>query len=865
MKRLAILFVLLLVVQASAEDVRLDWVDQGFSGKLGFYRPRRVDLSPTKPARVTRMPENVSNPLFGTVSFGSREAPVVVTVLLDEPDTGAARLWIDTDGNGDLTDDPPVQWFARQSTGKSGPTTTWHGNATIPINYGNERRTLAINLYRFDKNTPLGQKQKNSLFYYLDSGFSGNISLDGKTYKAALVDDTGRGDFSGDANAARSGASLVIDLNDNGKFDLHSESFDANKPFNIGGITYEITGLTPPGGSFQLVKSSRTVAETPVLPAMDTGTKPIAFEDVSTTGQPIRFPSNYRGKLVMIDFWATWCGPCRGEIPNLVNVYDEFHSRGFEVIGVSLDNEKTRSKLASFIADNHMSWPQICDGRGWEAKLAQQYGVHGIPAAWLIDGTTGLIVAEGNDLRGTRLRPTIQRCLENLGKSPGRTSVASSQTPANAATSSGPQIIRSSADVKKLNQPVPSRIVPDDPLVAKVRALAKAGKLLTPAAFDSLLNSPKPAPIPVATVDNDGLKSIRPASAADSDSDQGLVIADPGLKSLRSLTGAGFGAGFGAGNQPLRGREIADRAARAYVRAGWIYHCSRCDGWHVRIAGGYAIASNTIVTAWHVMQTPDTIKQGEGYPVVIRGNDEFLPVVSVLAADERIDTVILRVATANLSPLALSANAQIGDAAYCYSDPRGVRGYFSNGMINRFYARPGGSANNPADQRFNVSTDWAPGSSGAAILDDTAHVIGHVTRIKPLFGGNASDDSDDHAQSATLMTLHEGVPASCVLKLIETTNRAALRPQTIASAANTPPPVPTAETKLESSTTPPAPAEPNLQLQGILSDGKSREAMINGVSVKEGDDVEGARVVSIDKKQGVKLQFQGREIVLQSQ
>jgi S1-C subfamily serine protease len=271
-----------------------------------------------------------------------------------------------------------------------------------------------------------------------------------------------------------------------------------------------------------------------------------------------------------------------------------------------------------------------------------------------------------------------------------------------------------------------SKPVPEDPLVPRARELAKTGRLLTSANFNLLMKSPKPAPIAV----------------------------------------------LAAATQPLRGREIAEHAAQAYVRAGWIYHCSKCDRWHVRIAGGYAIAKNTIVTAFHVMEIPDTIKQGEGYPVVIRGNDEFLPIVGVLAADENSDTIILRVATTNLYPLALSANARIGDAAYCFSDPRDVRSYFSSGIVNRFYTRAGGSANNPADQRLNVSTDWAPGSSGAAVLDECGNVIGHVARIKSLLGDKPIDDSDEHGESVapTLMTLHEAVPAGSVLKLIEKTN-----------------------------------------------------------------------------------------------
>jgi hypothetical protein len=104
-----------------------------------------------------------------------------------------------------------------------------------------------------------------------------------------------------------------------------------------------------------------------------------------------------------------------------------------------------------------------------------------------------------------------------------------------------------------------------------------------------------------------------------------------------------------------------------------------------------------------------------------------------------------------------------------------VHGYFSSGIINRFYVRPGGSAANPADKRLNVSTDWAPGSSGAAILDECANVIGHVARIKPLLGDKPGDEPDDHGDGATptLMTLHEAVPSGTVLKLIEKTNTAA--------------------------------------------------------------------------------------------
>jgi thiol-disulfide isomerase/thioredoxin len=113
----------------------------------------------------------------------------------------------------------------------------------------------------------------------------------------------------------------------------------------------------------------------------------------------------------MLDFWATWCGPCREEIPYLVKAYQKYHSRGLEVLGISLDQENKAEAVRKFLNENHMPWPQVYDGKYWQAAVAQQYSIDSIPAAFLVDGTSGKIIAEGEDIRGDELDPAIAKAL----------------------------------------------------------------------------------------------------------------------------------------------------------------------------------------------------------------------------------------------------------------------------------------------------------------------------------------------------------------------------------------------------------------------------------------------------------------------
>lgn len=179
--------------------------------------------------------------------------------------------------------------------------------------------------------------------------------------------------------------------------------------FSLDPITYEnelieyadeARGRFPNNSSVQFFANH--MAE---LKPVSVGQKAPDFESLTPTGQPVRL-SDFKGKYVLLDFWASWCGPCREENPNIVKQYHAFKDKGFTVLGVSLDDNQAAWLKA--IKDDKLDWTQVSELKRWDSEAGMLYKITAIPASFLVD-PEGIIV--GKNLRGEALQVALMEYL----------------------------------------------------------------------------------------------------------------------------------------------------------------------------------------------------------------------------------------------------------------------------------------------------------------------------------------------------------------------------------------------------------------------------------------------------------------------
>jgi thiol-disulfide isomerase/thioredoxin len=370
-------------------EIPAEFIPDGVTRRVGGYRPIRSQLGEDA-SSVKVAPDGLTNPQYGFIEWDNAKW----AYILDEPEEGNAKLYVDSNADGDLTNDPEATWTGR----KAGEFTMYDGSAKIDLG---QDRIGQINLYRFDPKDPSRAQLKNTLLYYADFGSEYTLQLDDQEFKTFV------------AGALDSRVSLWLDRNQDGKPSRNYETVSNETPFNFTGTTYVVS---VEDGKLYLSKATEELPVLPAPPDLRLGKKALDFNAKTIDGSEIDFPKSFPGKVVMLDFWATWCGPCIGEIPHMKEAYADWHDKGFEILGINFDSANMDEKLAEFLSENELPWPQVYEGKGWETTIGKQHDVSGIPFVLLVDGDTGEILGTSRELRGPGLSEFIGKALERKGQ-----------------------------------------------------------------------------------------------------------------------------------------------------------------------------------------------------------------------------------------------------------------------------------------------------------------------------------------------------------------------------------------------------------------------------------------------------------------
>ena len=420
--------------------------------------------------------------------------------------------------------------------------------------------------------------------------------------------------------------------------------------------------------------------------------------------------TSLRGKVVLIDLWATWCGPCVGELPEVKKVYDEFRDRGFEVVGFSLD--RSREPLEQFLAKHDYDWTQVyIPDEELRTQVADRFGVSGIPATYLID-QEGKITAV--NLRGYE---QVSKAVANLLGSTAETGAD------NTLSLTGERKVLT---LDPIGEPIDNGVICSHFEQAAINLMLEEDE----AAVNKLLQMVKEAPAK-CSINIGDLSATRPASQA----------------------------------------ETYQHLVRSTVILGELFNCGRCNRTHTRFSGGVLISSDGLMlTNYHVFDAID-VNRAEGL-FAMTWDGKVCPIEQVLFADKRSDIVLVRLNgdgyKFHAASLANNAPAPM-DPVHVLSHPSREFFVVTHGEVSRYVTANQGSLPRQSNEHtlahwMEITAPFGEGSSGSGVFNEKGEVIGLVSRLHPLTR-NAPSKTMNAKNANTLfveMLLRKCVPLAAI-------------------------------------------------------------------------------------------------------